>query len=352
MTGEAFGSSGTRGLMSRIMPRGTRALVLVLVTFGLSMVPVAAATPPPGNISPNIEFLSNLQIAGRQLPNAYSIAFINEVAFISTEEGIYSVDISDPTNPTLLGALPMFIYENEHMTSDAARNLIFISRDPRGFAETTAFPYGAIQAIDVSNPAAMVQVGIHPTAAGHTGTCINTCTYIWVGGPRSPAVGVPNGADPAWGGRPIYSVNVQNPANMTDCPHPIDLGANDGVTDYAHSIDVDANGVAWVSGSGHLRGFWTNGSHYNPVSGAIETATACDPIPYAGGGTNEGQLVPSGGIIHNSTHPLAEMVDGRPGDVALATEELITSNCATSGRFLSYDIGNSYRGLSCVVNMS
>jgi hypothetical protein len=302
---------------------------------------IASQSPPSGAISPNLEFLSNLP-----LPSAISIAFIGNTAFVSTVVGVYSVDITDPTNPQLLGALPMYIWENEHMQADPARNLLIIARDPRGFTTpaTTAFPYGALHILDVSNPRAMVELSLHTTPTGHTATCINNCTYLWVAGPASPAVAVANGADPTWGGRPMWGVNITDPSNPVDCPHFIDLNNHDGTTDYDHDVDVDANGVAWVSGSGHIRGYWTQGQHVNPVDGKVETATACDPIPYGGGDVSEGQLLVQGGVMHNSGHNLNIAVDGRKGDVIAATEEVTVTNCATSGRFLTYDVGASYQG--------
>ncbi len=35
-----------------------------------------------------------------------------------------------------------------------------------------------------------------------------------------------------------------------------------------HSVDVDNDGVAWVSGEGGVRGYWTEGNHYDPVRSA------------------------------------------------------------------------------------
>ena len=305
-----------------------------------AMHATASQTPPSGAISPNIEFLSNLP-----LPSAISIAFIGNTAFVSTVVGVFSVDITDPTNPTLLGSLPMYIWENEKMSADPAHNLIFIARDPRGFTTpaTTAFPYGAVHIIDVSNPAVMTEVSLHTTPTGHTATCINSCTYLWVAGPASPAIAVANGADPTWGGRPMWGINITDPANPVDCPHFIDLNNHNGTTDYDHTVDVDSNGVAWVSGSGHIRGYWTQGQHLNPTSGKVETATACDPLPYAGGDVNEGQLLVQGGVMHNTSHNTNVLVDGRP-DVVAATEEVTVTDCATSGRFLTYDVGGSYQG--------
>ncbi len=293
---------------------------------------------PAGSISPNITFLSNLP-----LPTAISIAFIGNTAFVSTVAGVYSVDISDPTNPQLLSALPMYIWENEHMAADPQHNLIFISRDPRGFTSpgTTAYPYGAVHVIDVSNPRAMIQVGYHQQPTGHTASCINDCQNLWITGPASPAVQVPGGADPSWGGRPTWGLDISNSILPLDCPGFIDLNNHNGATDYDHDVDVDAAGVAWISGSGHIRGYWTNGQHFDFVTGTMKTATACNPVPYAGADTNEGQILVQDGVMHNSSRNLGLAVDGRYGDVIAATEEVTVTDCTKSGRLVTYDIGGT-----------
>ena len=38
---------------------------------------------------------------------------------------------------------------------------------------------------------------------------------------------------------------------------PVDLFRRDGVTAYSHDVQVDAAGIAWVSGDGGTRGYWT-----------------------------------------------------------------------------------------------
>jgi hypothetical protein len=301
----------------------------------------ASAAAPSGNVSPNLHFLSNLP-----LTSAISIAFIGDVAYVSTVLGLYSVDISDPTNPQLLGAAPQYIWENEHIQADPARHLVFISRDPRGFTSpaSTAFPYGAIQVYDVSNPRAMSLIAFHLQPTGHTAGCINNCHYLWIAGPASPAVQVAGGAKPSWGGRPMWGEDITNPSNPIDCGHFLDLGNHGGSTDYDHDIDVDGNGVAWVSGSGHVRGYWTSGSHLNPLDGRVETATPCSPIAYAGGNTNEGQIKVQGGVMHNSSHNLSLAVDGRAGDVLTATEEVVTTDCTKAGHLVAYDLAGTYGG--------
>jgi hypothetical protein len=120
------------------------------------------------------------------------------------------------------------------------------------------------------------------------------------------------------------------------------MNRNDGVTDYTHDVQVDAKGIAWVSGAGGVRGYWTSGTHRDPVTGKRKSATGCKPIPYAGGGTPE-SATPSR-FMHNAWRNLDVKVDGRKGDVLFGTEEDTSTDCKTSGRFATYDLQGSYRG--------
>ena len=42
---------------------------------------------------------------------------------------------------------------------------------------------------------------------------------------------------------------------------PVDLFRRDGVTAYSHDVQVDDDGIAWVSGDGGTRGYYTDGRH-------------------------------------------------------------------------------------------
>jgi hypothetical protein len=130
---------------------------------------------------------------------------------------------------------------------------------------------------------------------------------------------------------------MRDPANPVQCPHPIDEHRNDGKTDYTHDVQVDSDGIAWVSGSGGVRGYWVNGTHRNAQTGAMQKATGCDPVPYAGGGTELGQLS-KGGVMHNSLHPAWNK------KVLLATEEVTEGGCAQRGKFATYSLAGSYGG--------
>jgi hypothetical protein len=245
-------------------------------------------------MSANVESVATIP----ELKSAISINFIDDTMFVSTAAGIFSYDVSDPASPQLLGSLPMYIWENEDVDVDPKRKRLFISRDPRGFTTPaspgSAFPVGAVHIIDVSDPSFLKQDGFFTVPAGHTTTCVNACDFVWTAGPYKNEQTQP--AD--WVGRPIYATDVTDPANPKPCPDPIATGHNDGVTDYVHDVQVDSRGVAWVSGAGGVRGYWTAGSHRNPVTGAVETATACKPIPYAGSGTPE-SATPSR-FMHNA----------------------------------------------------
>jgi hypothetical protein len=235
----------------------------------------------------------------------------------------------------------MYIWENEDMTIDPERKLVFISRDPRGFTSPVTggdtFPYGAVHIIDVSNPHALTQLNVFLVPAGHTTSCVSGCDYVWTGGPYANAQ-----TQPDFTGRPIYATDVRDPMNPKACPKPIDTERNDGVTDYAHDVQVDSAGVAWVSGAGGVRGYWTTGKHRDPLTGKTRAATGCDPIAYAGGGSPESAT--SSRFMHNSWRDLNVGVDGKKGNVLYATEENITSDCRTSGRFATYDLDGSYNG--------
>ena len=47
---------------------------------------------------------------------------------------------------------------------------------------------------------------------------------------------------------------------------PVDLFRRDGVTAYSHDVQVDDMGIAWVSGDGGTRGYWTDGTHRDPLT--------------------------------------------------------------------------------------
>src|SRR3954447_8267197 len=175
--------------------------LLVALGVALTLAPAANAAT-----SPNVKHVAQIPT----LAGAISINFIGDTMFVSTAHGLYSYDVKDPAHPALLGALPMYIWENEDVDVDAKRQRLFISRDPRGFTSPgipgNVFPYGAVHIIDVSDPKNLEQLNMFLVPAGHTTTCVNRCDTIWTAGPGASAV-----TNPGLDGRPIYATDVTDP---------------------------------------------------------------------------------------------------------------------------------------------
>ena len=331
-------------------------LLSVLVCCLVAATPVVppgpsvgtAADPPPGDISDNVEFVANLPLPAV----AIGAVFDGDVAFVTTAHGLFSVDISDPSDPRLLGHLPYYIWENEDVDYDPERKLLFVSRDPRGFTGIIAPAqlrfFGAVEIYDVSDPSVFVPVNVFTLPAGHTTTCISAgegpCDFTWTGGPYGNEAFGPYG-------RPIYATDIRDPLDPVPCPEPINTGLMpDGGTGYAHDVQVDPEGIAWVSSEGGVHGYWTHGHHLDPTTGQVREATPCDPVPY-GGGVTPTAATPSQ-FMHNAWRnptlavpsPDPDQVEASRGHVLLATEENITGDCAASGRFATYDVRSSLDG--------
>ncbi len=195
-------------------------------------------------------------------------------------------------------------WEGEDMDSDVDRNLVFMSVDPR-HGQTT-WPGGVcrttpgngttgnpgcnsgIWVVSYADPANPVTVGdFIDLPAGHTTTCIDHCRFLWIGGParRSDLARLgpftPGGRGD---GRPLWVTDMRDASHPSVQGAPVDLYRNDGATDYSHDVQVDAEGIAWVSGRGGVRGYATSGSLRDPMTNTTRTATPGDPILVAGGG--------------------------------------------------------------------
>ena len=284
---------------------------------------------------------------GNPRPDQPQGAATRDVMFVAGRFGLKSFDITNPTQPKLLDWLgdgiddPFLedgnpglgsqaprrgtiddMWENEDMDVDQNRKLVFLSRDPRAYGGSTATPPRA-RASTWSTPAIQRTsrvITFVETPTGHTTTCIDGCKWLWTGGPA------PNTDQQAlgWSGRPIFVTDLRDPYHPKVDPNPIDLSRNDGRTDYSHDVQVDDQGIAWVSGRGGVRGYWTKGRHYDPMLGASRVAAAWNPVPYAGGGFEE-TVFPtrtSSRFMHNAWRPLGDDApDPAYGDLIFATEE-------------------------------
>lgn len=350
---------------------------IALSLAGASPIATAQEPPPAGAIE-NFEFIRNLG-------GTANITSVNVLSYGSGDVlvavgrfGVRTFDLADPESPQALDHLTSealrlpsdtagTFWQSESTNVDQRRKLIFLSRDPRAYNGPQSSGVSGVYIIDAEDPSDLGLIRFHPIPAGHTSTCINGCQFLWTGGP-APDVNMP--AD--WAGRPIFVTDVRDPENPFTYPDPVDTGRNDGVTDYAHDVQVDNEGIAWVSGRGGVRGYWTKGRHWDPLLEDHRVARAWDPIPYAGGGGPVAWKATGPAVVHNSERPVDGMPGERngiglkdsehpdrpwasdgsdyeaygfePGELLYATHEDFNGSCPERGRFYIVSLRGSYDG--------
>jgi hypothetical protein len=138
---------------------------------------------------------------------------------------------------------------------------------------------------------------------------------------------------------------------------PVDLFRRDGVTAYSHDVQVDDDDIAWVSGDGGTRGYYTDGRQWDPVERRYRRATPLEPVPYAGGGLPQSVVEDSsGGFEHNAERPVGRDAPRgddryRKGELLLMTEEdfgptvgSAENACRDRGQFSIASLKGSYNG--------
>jgi hypothetical protein len=309
-----------------------------------------------------------------------------DVMLVNGRFGLKTYSLADPAQPRLLGELTAeqlrlpgdppvdftldgdgdprsTFWEGEDINVDPKRKLAIMSRDPRAYAGSTTLQPGepdpnnatniaGVYAVDVKDPRNPRILSFRQLPTGHTTTCINGCKWLWTGGPFSTTMQV---AQLGWTfGRPIIVTDLRDPRNPRGYPlKPVDLFRLDGVTAYSHDVQVDDAGIAWVSGDGGIRGYWTTGRHRNPLTGKRRRATPLNPIPYAGGGMPRSVTdKDTGGFMHNSWRPIGKNAPKgdkryRRGRLLLATEEDFgpaAQGCSKRGQFSIASLRGSFGG--------
>jgi hypothetical protein len=303
------------------------------------------------------------------------------VMLVTGRFGLKTYSLADPANPEMLGEVtaedlrlpgdpavdfdgPVVstFWQNEDMDVDEDRKLALLSRDPRAYAGSTSREPGetdpnnatniaGVYVIDVRDPREPQILSFEQLPTGHTTTCINDCEWLWTGGPAATTTQQANG----WTfGRPIIATDLSDPRNPRGFPvQPVDLFRRDGTTAYSHDVQVDDAGIAWVSGDGGTRGYWTEGRHRDPLTGERREATPLNPIPYGGGGLPQSVTGDAtGGFEHNAWRPVgSDAPEGdkryRRGELLLATEEDFgpaSEGCANRGQFSIASLEGSFNG--------
>jgi hypothetical protein len=309
-----------------------------------------------------------------------------DVMLVGGRFGLKTYSLADPAHPRLLGEVTAeqlrlpgdppvdftldadgdprsTFWEGEDMAVDPKRKLAIMSRDPRAYAGSTSRQPGdpdpnnatniaGFYAVDVRDPRNPRILSFRQLPTGHTTTCINDCKWLWTGGPFATTT---QETQLGWTlGRPIIVTDLRDPRNPRGYPaRPVDLFRLDGVTAYSHDVQVDDAGVAWVSGDGGIRGYWTTGRHRDPLTGERRRATPLNPIPYAGGGLPWSVTYKNtGGFMHNSWRPIGKNAPKgdkryRRGRLLLATEESFGPpgvGCSKRGQFSIASLAGSFDG--------
>jgi hypothetical protein len=355
-----------------------RALSILAATAAIlvsAAAPAAAASkpPPPAGAIGNVEFVRNLP----GMKWATAINFIRyrhrDVMYVAGRFGLRSFDVTNPRHPRFLDSITnenlrlagdppvdtddsdgeiSTYWQNEDMDVDKDRKLVFMARDPRSFKGTTASDtsIAGVYIVKARDPRHLRLLTFHELPTGHTTTCINGCDYLWTGGPAASNY---QKAALGWtGGRPIIVTDIRDPKHPVTSPLTVDLFRNDGVTAYSHDVQVDGEGIAWVSGAGGVRGYWTEGTHVDPRDGVERVASPTRPVPYAGGEFDHAGA-PSE-FMHNAFRAAGDEADDGPGPVAgyedpskllLATEEAdAPPDCDGLAQFSIASLEGSYAG--------
>jgi hypothetical protein len=311
----------------------------------------------------------------------------SDVMLVTGRFGLKSYSLRDPAHPRLLdevtaeelrlqGDPPVDLasgtstfWQNEDMDVDQDRKLVLLSRDPRAYGGTTTGdpnpnpPAGqptniaGVYVVDARDPERLRLLSFQRLPTGHTTTCVNDCEWLWTGGPASTTTQA--GPPLNWTfGRPIIATDLSNPRRPRAYPtNPVDLFRRDGTTAYSHDVQVDDMGIAWVSGDGGTRGYWTEGRHFDPLQDRRRRATPVDPIPYGGGGLPQSVVADTtGGFEHNAWRPVGrDAPDGdrryRKGELLLTTEEEFAgtgstaeNQCRDRAQFVISSLEGSYDG--------
>ena len=334
--------AGTEGTPSPTLPADDTALPASQQSENVDYVGhvnggLAGAAPATGNWTGSCPAFNPAGCPGYSALNFIRYENLGyDVLVANGTAGLSVWSLKDPAHPKFISQVPVSalgaktgetlarFWEGENMTVDSRRKLAFLSKD-----QGTK----GILTVDLKDPWNPIVVGFQPTPLGHTATCLNDCRFIWqVGGGvsgRRSAVAVTDIRDIE---HPFTYANVFEAA----------VRRTSSTSGSTHSVDVDFDGVAWVSGTGGVRGWWTEGLHKDTATGQDRYATPYDPLPY-GGGSVAGS---TGSFMHNAYRVPQALGSEAAGDVMLITNEANSTRCQNAGLFII----SSLRGTRDVEN--
>jgi hypothetical protein len=190
-----------------------------LITRRIGTLAAVVALCAPVQSQATIPVLSsgNLSVAAIVAdPGAIGGRIVGDTLYTTSASGLRIYDLSLDGIPVLQASVPIPTYQNEDL--DVAGGIALLSSD---------FLIGSprrLTVVDVSNPLVAVPAATISVPAAHTASCILECSFAWLGGSN---------------GR-VHVVDLRDPAA------PVVLG-NFLVPGLVHDVQVDSDGLAWVS---------------------------------------------------------------------------------------------------------
>lgn len=306
------------------MPHPRRALALAAaVPLLLGLAPLPDATSPLGattivdDADPDATFAApNVRPVGAfPAATVISVAFASDapVMYASTLTGVQTYDVSEPTRPRLLGAVPLPVFQNENVKlgeRDSGEKFVLVGFDTIGLTPTTdptdVGTYDEFAVVEVTDPTApeivaRVEVG----SDTHTVGCADrACSHAYTSGRdgRFDVVDLTDFRDP----------QVLEP--VTEQP----MGPNEAfATGLGHDWDVDDAGVAWWVGTGGII--------------AYDVEDPADPRILNTSDAHGTDPAWNGFILHNTMRPNAAG-DHAPGSLGLEPPRARPDAAAERGR--------------------
>jgi hypothetical protein len=210
--------------------RPTRTLFALVATLPLVLAAPASAHPnlpvdPAGPLDLTYTATDNVELLGR-FPEHVGTAgarLVDDRFYLTDPRGVYVYDVSDPADPTRLGALALpqsgtFAALAQEEPDTDGNILLVDAYDPMSGSTS-----GGMKVVDVSDPTNMAVIGSAPVG-DHTWTCVSTpdngCAYAY--------------------GRTGYIVDLTDPTQpeVLDTSWREHTGVSEGFTNtpYAHDL--------------------------------------------------------------------------------------------------------------------
>lgn len=248
---DGFARSERGGTLREMRARkGLRTAVIAVALGVLPVAPNAGADPlpveqpglpkeaGPAAASSNVELLANfpqISAIGARLKGDY--------LYSTGVDGLSIYNVALTGLPILQGRLPLPHWENEDV--DTNGKILLISADHLAgstvgnavapVAEPLRDEFDILYVIDVSIPQAPLLLARLQVPMAHTVSCILNCTYAWLAGGNGIAV---------------VDLRVKS--------SPRYVGRFYALAGNTHDVQVDAKGIAWVSGTKGLYGYKPN----------------------------------------------------------------------------------------------